>query len=239
MQVAPEPAPLLLPGRDQALPGLLQLTIGGDRLDEGTDLGADVLQESPVPRPERVVTHVDLDPQSTQGRPTDGEVDDRRSAVRRTDGGSDRLRGGRRKHVDGGEGEVQATGQQLEDLPQGILRRRDGVQPTQVRHDPVRKVPIAVDHAAHGPLHSHGNWQQQEGEQAAGEHRADRDVGRDVHGLHQAGERCSDHHEHQCLHQSAPDPRLELGQPVVRGRRAEASDRDAARQPDKEVGPHR
>ncbi len=239
MQVAPESAPLLLPGRDQSLPGLLQLTVGGDRLDERTDLGAHVLQESSVPRPERVVTDVDLDPQPTQRRPSDGQVDGRRSAVRRSDGGGDRLRGRRREHVDGGEGEVEAPGQQLEDLAQGILRRRDRVQPTQVGHDPVRELPVAVDHSAHGPLHSHRDGQQQEGEQATGEHRADGDVGRDVHRLHQAGERCSDHHEHQCLDQSAPDPRLELGQPVAGGRRAEASHRDAGRQADEEVSPAR
>ena len=68
MQVAAQAASLLLAGGDQALAGALELAVGAHGLDERADLGADVLQEPSVARAERVVAHVDLDPQPAQRR---------------------------------------------------------------------------------------------------------------------------------------------------------------------------
>src|SRR6478735_6775450 len=102
VQVAPEPPPLLLPRRDQPLPRDLELTVGGDRLHEGADLGPHVLEQPTVPRPERVVAGVDLDPEVSDRGAADGEVDGRGRARRSPDGGGDRSGGRRGQHVDGG-----------------------------------------------------------------------------------------------------------------------------------------
>ena len=54
VEVPPDPAALLLAGRDEVLPGPLQLTVEGDGLDERADLAAHVLEQAPVAGAERV-----------------------------------------------------------------------------------------------------------------------------------------------------------------------------------------
>ena len=231
MQVAPEPPPLLLPRRDQTLPRDLELAVGGDRLHEGTDLGPHVLEQPPVPRSERVVAGVDLDPEASHRGAADGEVDGRGRARRGTDRGGDRPGGGRGQHVDGGEREVEAPGEQLEGLAQRVLGRGQRVEPAQVRHHPVRELAVAVDHPPHGPLDRDARGQEQQRQQPAGQHRAGGDVRRGVHRPHRAGERGSHDDQHERLDEPAADPRLDLAEVVApRGHRDAGHGEPAAEQ---------
>ena len=54
VQVPADPAALLLARRDEALAGALELAVERDGLDERADLAADVLEQAPVARTERV-----------------------------------------------------------------------------------------------------------------------------------------------------------------------------------------
>ena len=60
VQVATEPPPLLLTRSDQPLPGPLQLPVAQQDLHQGTHLGAEVLEQSPVARAERLSHGADL-----------------------------------------------------------------------------------------------------------------------------------------------------------------------------------
>ena len=54
VQVAPHPTAFFLASTHQSFTRSLQLTVGRDRLDHGAHLSPDVLEQTAVPRPERL-----------------------------------------------------------------------------------------------------------------------------------------------------------------------------------------
>ena len=92
-----------------------------------------------------------------------------------------RSEAGPRDDLDGGEGQPQAAGEDLEGLAQRILGRGRRIQPTQLGHHPVGEVPVAVHDGDTARRTATATGTQEQRHDTAGHHRPEGGVGGAVH----------------------------------------------------------
>ena len=85
----------------------------------------------------------------------------------------------------------------------------------QLGHDAARELPVAVHEAPDDPLQPDRQREQQQGDDATGEHGAERGVGGEVDGADDGYEHRADHRRHQGLDQRPADDGLDLVESVV------------------------
>ena len=182
VEVAADPAPFLLARADEVLPGQLQLAVGRHRLDERTDLAADVLEEAAVAR-----RRTGRGPASTSSRsrptgvpPTASSTVARRSA-RLADRGLDRVGAPSPNTSIAAQDSWSRRASSASVSRSASVGRGQRVEPAQVGDDLVRGSRGRRTRADGSTVEPDGQRQQQQGDQPAGHHRLERGVRREVH----------------------------------------------------------